>query len=115
MKTVKDKAYSYEHCKERASQRYDLTLTLEIYKEWDKLVRQSPAIHTNTDKDTVQTTHVIYWQDTKIICVFENKRDCITTLLPPEKDLHFCGRLNDKPRFCECGNWHRPSAKCPKA
>lgn len=114
-KTVKDREYSFQHCKERAKERYGLELTRDAWEQWAEECRRTVefAIYTNTNGKIVQTTHVIYWWGVKLIVVYENKRDCITTLLPPEKDLHFAGRLVDKPRYClGCSDVHRPTERC---
>jgi hypothetical protein len=113
-KTVKDREYSFNHCVERAEQRYGLALTRQAWEDWATQCREGlDAIHRNVNGDVIQTTHVIYWWGVKIIVVYEDKRDCITTLLPPEKDYHFAGRLIDKARFCaKCSEVHRPSDAC---
>ena len=114
MKTVKDREYSFAHCSERAKQRYGIELTRQAWEEWADDCRNSisSALYTNTNDKVIQTTHVIYYWGVKFIVVYENKRDCITTLLPPEKDYHFAGRLVDKPVYCGCGSWHRRTERC---
>ena len=114
-KTIKDKEYSFAHCVERARQRYGVAeFSRGLWESWATYCRNhlDSAIHVNINGDVIQTTHVIYEQGTKFIVVYENKRDCVTTLLPPEKDYHFAGRLVDKPRYCGCGEVHRPTERC---
>jgi hypothetical protein len=113
-KTIRDREYSFDHCVQRALERYGLKLPRDIWEAWAADCREGLdlAIYKNVNGDVTQTTHVLYWWGVKLIVVYEDKRDCITTLLPPEKDFHFAGRLVDKPRYCGCGEVHRRTERC---
>jgi hypothetical protein len=113
-KLIKNREYSFHHCQQRAKERYGIFLTRQDWEDWAEDCRNSisSALYTNVNGRVIQTTHVIYYWGMKFIVVYENKRDCITTLLPPEKDYHFAGRLSDKPQYHICGCFHRPSERC---
>jgi hypothetical protein len=96
MKTKKDRNYSFAHCQQRASERYSVEdLPREVWEFWASHCKSGhyPVLYTNKNGDIIQTTHIAHWSDKKFIVVYENKRDCITTLLPPNKEYHFCGKL----------------------
>lgn len=82
---MKNKAYSFGHTKQRAKERYNIDLDQRTYDKWCVLARKADVINTEKDGQKVQTTHVIVWNNEKIVCVYENIRDCITTVLPPEQ------------------------------
>lgn len=83
--TKKSRAYSFEHTKQRAKERYGLDLDQKTYDKWCALAKKAKAINTEKDGKVIQTTHIILWNNLKVICVYENIRDCITTVLPPEQ------------------------------
>jgi hypothetical protein len=107
MKTKKDKAYSYEHCKERALQRYDVILTPEIYKEWNQLCTYDNRIQ--MDVSNRQQVHVIKWKD-KLITVVKSlsnttaQEEYIKTVLPEGTKLMFG---TDAPNYQKISDWYK--------
>lgn len=84
MKTVKDREYSFNHTKERLSERFDLSLTRKEYKTLCSLINKKTLLVKEDDK---QEIHLISWKNKKIKAVFNLDKQYITTVLP---DKDFC-------------------------
>lgn len=92
MKTKKGKAYSYEHTKQRALERYGIELTPKIYEEWNELCCYATRIQ--LDKSNKQSVHVIFWRGRPITVVqsfhpLREEQSYIRTVLPHGTKLMF--------------------------
>lgn len=81
---MKDANYSFEHTKERTLERYGFVLSKSVYDAWCRRCTPETEISRQVDKKIIQTVHVIDWLGRPVRCVFENKRNCVTTVLPLE-------------------------------
>lgn len=77
------KSKEYEHCKFRAQERYGINLTYDDWKFLADLCIKENQVDKQVDGKTIQTTHIILWENVKLPVIFENSRHCITTILPP--------------------------------
>jgi hypothetical protein len=85
-KPKKDRNYSYLHAALRFGERYGDVLSRENWEALAKLcIKQGTggALAMEVNGVTYQTTHVVELNGRKIACVYENTRNCVTTVLPP--------------------------------
>lgn len=90
-----DIEYSFDHCVQRFSERYNRILTKEKYDEYNKEIRifiesqfTKSSIHKleliSREANLVVTTYTIKLvDDIEIYASFEKKRNRITTFFPP--------------------------------
>jgi len=82
----------FEHCRQRASERYGFTLDRPT---WEQLSRQAgrhvakqKVLNIETNKNGTQYTLELAYYDEAyqhiFFVVFEDRRGCLTTFLPPE-------------------------------
>jgi hypothetical protein len=109
MKTRKDKAYSYEHTKQRALERYGIELTPQIYEEWNALCSYDNRIQ--IDDSNNQATYIIKWQGREITVVQTTSGNSgtklyIKTVLPEGTKLVYATseKINGKWRTYERNN-----------
>jgi len=81
MKTVKDKEYSFNHTKERLSERYNLSLSKKEYETLCSLISKKTLLVKEND---IQEIHLILWKNKRIKAVYNQEKQCITTVLPGE-------------------------------
>jgi len=110
MKTKKDKAYSYEHTKERALERYGIELTLEIYEEWNKLCTYQTRIQ--IDQYNSQAVHQIQWRGRFIVVVQKylphgTFEPYIRTVLPEGTKLMFGKDTKRMQGATSVANWYK--------
>ena len=79
------KEYGYQHTKQRLSGRYGLDISRVEYHKLCSKVRDRKniiSISTNQEKKGLQLVIETLFKDHIITVVWENHRDCITTVLP---------------------------------
>lgn len=87
MKTVKDYEYSFNHVKERLKERYDLNIEKHDYDTMNNGVRESRnpkkafSVDNNGDQEVYLYIFDVY-PPKKILVVWSNSKDRITTVLP---------------------------------
>lgn len=77
--------YSFEHTKQRMLERYGLNLTLDDYNLLCNNVRNRKnviEVDRENQKDCTQIIFETYFKSKTILVVYEDVRDCITTVLP---------------------------------
>lgn len=96
MKTKKGKAYSYEHTKQRALERYEIELTPKIYEEWNALCSYDNRIQ--IDHSNNQATYIIEWQGREITVVqtTSGTKLYIKTVLPEGTKLVYATSEKNK-------------------
>ena len=97
MKTKKDKAYSYEHTKQRALERYGIELTPKIWQAWADKTTAANCVQ--VDKSNIQTVHKIEWNGIVITVVFkhtEKEGSYIATVLPKDGLLSYGSTTQQK-------------------
>lgn len=88
MKTRKDKAYSFNHTKERALERYNINLTKEIYEEWALMCTWKTRLQ--IDESNMQEVHRIWWEGHPItVVVCQENPHFVKTVLPEGHKLMF--------------------------
>lgn len=78
--------YSYDHSKQRAKERYGITLTRKDYDHLcDRIRRKNQVREVSTEKngEDVQTLFEIGYKGQILLAVYSGARDRITTFLPP--------------------------------
>jgi hypothetical protein len=83
------RAYSRQHVKERALNRYDTTLTNDDYNWLNEqisadTIAQFPKFK-QINQEGTQVTLVVTFKDQKFIAVFDKATGLLKTLLPPEQ------------------------------
>ena len=109
MKTKKDRAYSFEHTKERALERYGIELTEDVWNEWAKLANLDNRIQ--TDRANQQDVYRIDWQGRQItiVCKTSQYGFYVSTVLPEGMQLMFGKQV---PFLCMCGRRHLVTEGC---
>ena len=110
MKTKKDKAYSYEHTKERALERYGIELTPEIYERWNKLCTYDTRIQ--MDVNNKQQVHIIEWEGKHLTVVksfsrFSSEEEYIKTVLPEGTKLMFGKDTANLDHLTRTQDWYK--------
>jgi len=84
-KNLDQEEYSYQHTKQRLLERYGMTISKVEYHKLCKKVRERKniiSIGTNQQKKGLQLVIDTLFKSKIITVVWENDRDCITTVLP---------------------------------
>jgi hypothetical protein len=85
MKTVKDRAYSFNHTKERLLERYGIFITIKDYNKLCKKIKDNNGVvmvmMESQKGDTQYTYDLDFKEGQPIRVVWSNIRDCITTAL----------------------------------
>jgi len=85
MKTIKDKAYSFNHVKNRLKKRHDIDITLDEYDWVCKSLKDDkcPIIAIERQKDDVQKIYDLMFKNRMVRFVWSESRQLITTALVP--------------------------------
>ena len=86
-KNLNQKEYGYTHTKQRLKERYGLEITRSEYDTLCEKVRKKEYILSNSinkQKKGLQFVFDTMFKGQIIKIVWENHRDCITTILPEE-------------------------------
>ncbi len=91
-KNLNQKEYGYEHTKQRLKERYELEITQSEYdllcESIQHIKDRVPAHDVNNEKDGLQFVLTIMFKKRPVTVVWEERRNCITTVLPiPERDI----------------------------
>ena len=75
--------YSFNHVAERSLERYSAVFTEADYVALNKTIKQrisdgEPPAAEDNDSDI----YLVEWKDKVLVCVWDKKRACVTTLLP---------------------------------
>jgi hypothetical protein len=83
-KNLNQKEYGYTHTKQRLGERYNLDITLSEYDLLCDVIRsiKDMEITINEEKDGLQFVVTIMFKKQPVTVVWEDRRDCITTVLP---------------------------------
>lgn len=84
MKTIKDIEYSFDHTRERISERYGIDITREDYNELCRranLKENVEFMSEDSQKNDVQVVLVMPFKDVQLKVVWSTSRQCITTAL----------------------------------
>lgn len=77
--------YSFGHTRKRMLERYNLNITRQDYDTLCENVRKKKGVTEIGREDQKGCTQIIYttsFKDRTILLVYEDTRDCITTVLP---------------------------------
>lgn len=83
MKTIKDLNYSYNHVKDRLSERFNLTIDRDFYDRMNKNIEPyigNPA-DCGTDNNGDQEIHTMFLKNQKVKVVYSISKNRITTVL----------------------------------
>ncbi len=87
-KNLNQKEYGYTHTKQRLKERYELDITRVEYDTLCEKIRERKNGILDRHKGFQLTLDTLFKGHT-IKIVWENHRDCITTILPkPEKEVY---------------------------
>ena len=84
-KNMDQKEYGYTHTRDRLIERYGLKITREEYNDLCEQVRDQRDVMItgkNLQKKGIQFVLKTKFKGETIVVVWENNRDCITTVLP---------------------------------
>lgn len=82
--------YSFNHTKQRMLERYDLSLTRQEYDALCgdvRLKRNVAEVGREKQKGCIQIIYTASFKHRIVLLVYEDTRDCITTVLPGDIDL----------------------------
>jgi len=87
------RAYSRQHVKERALNRYDATLTNDDYNWLNEQIAADTVSATpkfkQINQEGTQVTLIVPFKDQKFVAVFDTGSGLLKTLLPPEQFAGF--------------------------
>lgn len=83
MKTKKNRAYSFEHTKQRLQERYGLSLTQDDYDHLCKVAKMANGL-LEALGEKKQKIVTLGFKNREVICVYGLGCDYITTVLPPK-------------------------------
>jgi hypothetical protein len=86
MKTNRNtKEYSRDHVIERAKQRYSIDISFSEYDNLCKIAKQNLHKCKQKEQNGDDTQYILHieFKDVTMIVVFSEKRQLVTTLLPP--------------------------------
>ncbi len=90
---ISPRAYSREHVKERALNRYAATMTDNDYKWLNEQISADTVSGTpkfkQINQEGTQVTLIVPFKDQKFVAVFDTATGLLKTLLPPEQFAGF--------------------------
>ena len=83
----------FSHVKKRAKERYGIDLDINLYKNWNKIIRENYADLICNMKDPNNPTftdslYKLYYRDKTVIAVYSHAYSLIKTVFPDNEGLY---------------------------